>query len=210
MTEGRPDPGLSSNGAYDGIIFDFDGTLVDSMPMHYEAYRRAFADAGLRLDQRVFYAHSGGPALESIPLFLGDRPCSWTAQRLHARKQEHLAAALQEGPPRPLAFSALLPLLHGRLRLGLASSGSRPGIMMVLDQLGWAGFFDTIVTGGDTLRGKPAPDPYLLAAQQLGCRPSRCMAVEDSDVGVASARAAGLKVIDVRDAVAARVAPKPE
>jgi len=188
--------------AFDGAVFDFDGTLVDTMPLHYEAYRRTFAECGLDLTPADFYDHVGGAARETIPRFLRGRACPWTVAQLHARKQEVVAEVLASAEIPQLATSLLLPLLHGRVKIGLASSGSRPGIELVLARLGWARYFDVVVTGEDAPHGKPAPDLFLLAARGLQLDPARCLAFEDTADGVAAARAAGMTVFDVRRATA--------
>lgn len=194
---------------FDAVIFDFDGTLVDTMPIHYEAYRRAFAEAGLALEAAQFYGHVGGAARETIPRFLAGRPCPWSIAELHARKQEIAKALLATAPLVTLATAQLIPLLYGRLALAIASSGSRSGIEVVLDRLDLRSRFAAVVTGEDAERGKPAPDLFLLAAERLGVRPARCMVFEDTDDGVAAALGAGMAVIDVRRAIApsARLIP---
>jgi beta-phosphoglucomutase-like phosphatase (HAD superfamily) len=101
-----------------------------------------------------------------------------------------------------LATAALLPVLHGRLPIALASSGSRSGIELVLRRLDWNRYFHAVVTGADAAHGKPAPDLFLLAAERIAVAPARCLVFEDTDDGVAAARAAGMAVFDVRRAVA--------
>ncbi len=183
-------------------IFDFDGTLVDSMPLHYEAYRRVLADEGLSLTASAFHAAVGGTAREVIPRLIGDRDCSVSVDDLHRRKKDVLATLLTDAPIRVLGTAVLLDVLAETHRLAIASSGSRPGISVMLDRLGWTDRFETVVTGEDVERGKPAPDPYLLAASRLGVEPRTCVAFEDTDDGVASAASAGMLVFDVRTAVA--------
>jgi beta-phosphoglucomutase-like phosphatase (HAD superfamily) len=184
-------------------VFDFDGTLVDTIPLHYEAYRRTFAEQGLELDEDHFLRCLGGVARETIPLMLAGRPCTASVAELHARKKALLDDLIGTEPITTLGAAELVPVLAPHMPLAIASSGSRPGILAILDRLGWAGTFDVIVTGDDVTAGKPAPDPFLAAAHALGVDPTRCLAFEDSDPGVASARAAGMAVIDVRRFVAA-------
>lgn len=183
-------------------VFDFDGTLVDTMPLHYEAYRRAFADLGLSLAEVDYYGNVGGTARETIPRFLAGRPAPASISEIHVRKQARLAELLADAEIPVLATAALLPLLDRRVPMALASSGSRPGLERMLSRLGWARYFSVVVTGEDAARGKPAPDLFLLAAGRLGVAPGRCMVFEDTDAGVAAGRAAGMTVVDVRRAVA--------
>ena len=188
------------------LIFDFDGTLVDTMPIHFEAYRRTFAEAGIELVPGDFYPHIGGKASETIPKFLRGRPCAQSVAELHARKQAFAVELLASEPIAVLATATLLQAWHGAAPIALASSGSRSGIEIVLDRLGWRALFDVIVTGGDVAHGKPAPDLFLRAAEQLGVEPARCLVFEDTDDGVAAARAARMAVFDVRLAPAPSLA----
>lgn len=182
------------------LIFDFDGTLVDTMPIHFEAYRRTFAEVDLELTPDDFYDNIGGKASETIPRFLRGRACARSIGELHARKQAIAAELLRTEEIVVLASAELLRGLRGALPIALASSGSRSGIDVVIDRLGWRSWFDAIVTGDDAPRGKPAPDLFLLAASRLGVEPGRCVVFEDADDGVAAARAAGMTVVDVRAA----------
>ena len=91
------------------------------------------------------------------------------------------------------------------MKVALCSSGSRPGIELILERLVWRSLFDVVVTGEDVAAGKPAPDLFLVAAERLGVAPAGCFVFEDTDDGVAAARAAGMEVFDVRRAPAARL-----
>jgi HAD superfamily hydrolase (TIGR01509 family) len=185
------------------IIFDFDGTLVDTMPLHYEAYRRVLADEGIVLAYDDYFDNVGGTARESIPKFLRGRSCRLSAAEIHARKKQIIAELFASQRVPMLETAKLLPLLFGRWPLALASSGSRPGVEQVLEKLDWRRYFAAVVTGEDAERGKPAPDLFLLAAQRLDAPPEECLVFEDTDAGVAGARAAGMMVFDVRRTVAA-------
>ncbi len=181
-------------------VFDFDGTLVDTMPLHYEAYRRAIAEcAGAELEPAVFWAEIGGTAREVVPRLLErvGRP-DVSGRDVHARKQQLLDELVRTTELAVLETAKLLPVLAAHLPLGLATSGSRPGIEAMLERLGWDEYFDAVVTGEDVAQGKPAPDPFLLAAERLGVPPQQCLAFEDTDAGVRSAQRAGMTVFDVR------------
>ncbi len=195
---------MTSPSAHLGVIFDLDGTLVDTMPLHYQAYRRTFAEVGIELSPDDFYGNIGGKASETIPRFLRGRGCAWSVEQLHARKQEHALALLRTAELPVLAAAELLTVFRGTLPIALASSGSRSGIDVILERLGWRDQFDAIVTGRDVARGKPAPDIFLRAAELLGIAPVRCLVFEDTDDGVAAARAARMAVFDVRRAHARR------
>jgi HAD superfamily hydrolase (TIGR01509 family) len=181
-----------------GVLFDLDGTLIDTMPLHYEAYRRTFLEMGLSLTPEGFYGNVGGTALETIPRFLAGRPAPSSVAEIHERKKRELAKLLDDVDLVVLPAANLLPLLRGRVPMAVATSGARPGVEKMLRRLGWLETFQAVVTAEDVKNGKPAPEVYLEAARRLGVPAGECLAFEDTDDGVASARAAGCTVVDVR------------
>ena len=128
----------SFQGNFRAIAFDFDGTLVDTLHLHYEAYRQVFAFMGLSLSEDQFYSNIGGKATEAIPLFLAGREAPLTIEEIHRRKKIVVGALFLDAPLHVLPAASLLPLLMGRLPLALVSSGSRPGIEQLLGRLGWS------------------------------------------------------------------------
>jgi beta-phosphoglucomutase-like phosphatase (HAD superfamily) len=188
------------SGRYSGAVFDFDGTLVDTMPLHYRAYHDVFRQLGLELTEEHFLSCVGGPYRETIPKLLGKQVASVSVEEIHRRKVEVLADLAETGPLEPLPAALLLEAFVGRLPLAIASSGSRGGIQIFLRRLAWESYFDVVLTGEDAARGKPYPDIFALAAQRLGLSPQECLAFEDTDDGVEAARAAGMAVFDVREA----------
>jgi HAD superfamily hydrolase (TIGR01509 family) len=171
------------------------------MPLHFEAYRRTFAEVGVTLSEDDFYPNVGGNAAETIPKFLRGRPCKTPVATLHARKKELLDDVLTTSPLPVLATAQLLEAFFGHVKIGLASSGSRRGIDNMMRRLDWHRFFDVIVTAEDAARGKPAPDLYNTCAARLGVDAAHIQTFEDTDDGVAAATAAGMRCFDVRTAV---------
>lgn len=190
------------------VLFDFDGTLVDTMPLHYEAYRRTFSEMGLDLTPDEFYPHIGGTGPETIPKFLGGRATSWSVAQIHDRKKLAFLEILNEVEIPQLPAARLLPLLHGRVPMAVSSSGARIGVLAMIERLGWNGYFDAVVTAGDAARGKPAPDLFLKAAELLGVPPEECLVLEDTDDGAAAGRAAGAVVIDLREMTTTSPGPR--
>ena len=182
---------------FDAVAFDFDGTLIDTLHIHYECYRKAFQEMNLELKPNDFYSNIGAKATEAIPLFLGKREAPWSIAEIHLRKKELIKHMFDVEPLRILPASNLIPMFSGQVPLALVSSGSRPGIFQILERLGWTEHFDVIITGEDTETSKPDPAPYLLAARLLGTEPSRMAAFEDTEAGIASAKNAGFTVFDV-------------
>jgi beta-phosphoglucomutase-like phosphatase (HAD superfamily) len=183
-------------------IFDFDGTLVDTMPLHFEAYRRVLAEVDIELTPDDFYQNIGGNARETIPKLLRGRACPLTPADIHARKKRLVNELLTNGPIPVLETAKLLSVFQGNLAMALVSSGSRAGIEIVLARFDWQRYFAAVVTGEDAPRGKPAPDLFLLAAETLRVPPAACIVFEDTDAGLAGAANAGMRPFDVRATLA--------
>jgi beta-phosphoglucomutase len=177
------------------LIFDLDGVVVDSMPVHETAWRQYLESLGIRDEDLLARMH--GRRNDDIVLdFLGPaadqqsvREHGSAKERLYRelmrdRLQDHMVPGvrrfLQEGAGAPL---------------GLASNAERPNIDFVLDGADLRSYFQAIVDGSQVEFPKPAPDIYLLAARELGVEPRNCIVFEDSPVGIAAARAAGARVV---------------
>jgi HAD superfamily hydrolase (TIGR01509 family) len=188
-------------GKFAALLFDLDGTLVDTMPLHYKSYAQVLAQRGLKLSETDFMANIGAPARKAIPSFLeaaGMRAASAAdVAAIHAEKKRAFERFLAEDPPVPLAAAALLDAGRGRKKLALVSSGNREGVMALLAAMRWNNVFDVVISGDDVARGKPDPEPYLAAAAALNVAPRDCLVLEDTEAGFASGRAAGMTVLDV-------------
>ncbi|MCX7934032.1 MAG: HAD family phosphatase [Planctomycetota bacterium] len=179
-----------------GLIFDLDGLLVDTEPLHFEAYRRAFAEQGVTLmevDYTEHWVREGRSAAD----FIAKRGWKVDAEAVRRLKVEFYSALVASSiKPMPGAVEALQRLRH-RQRLALASSSYRADVNAVLAALRLTEFFEATVAREDVKNLKPAPDPFLLAAQRLGLPPPACLVVEDAEKGVRAARAAGMLCIAV-------------
>ena len=188
-------------GKYAALLFDLDGTLVDTMPLHYRAYAEVFAQRGLQLSEADFMARIGEPAVRAIPRFLEiagiTAATAEDVQVIHSQKKRIFRRSLAFIRPVPLPAVALLDAARGRKKLGLVSSGNREGVMAVVSAMGWETVFDIIISGDEVSRGKPEPEPYLVAAKSLGVSPRECLVLEDTEAGLASGAAAGMSVLDV-------------
>lgn len=181
------------------IVFDFDGVIVDSEPLHAEALAAACAPHAIPFDAPRFVGWSDSDALRSafaeqrVPL-----PEALLAELLSA-KHGALLTSLSAGriTPYPGVLTLLRTLADLRAPLALCTAATRIEIEPALASLGLDRLFQSIVTREDTRRTKPHPDPYLHAARSLGASPARCIAVEDSQHGVASAKDAGFFVYAV-------------
>jgi len=183
---------------YQAILFDFDGVLVDSEPVHFECWREILRDFDVPLDWQTYCRHGIGVSDRDLMALLCQRAARpFEVDRLLAqypRKKEMFRTRMLERNAISLDVMELLRALSG-YQLGVVTSSGRTEVEPILEKAGIDGLFRAVVYGGDVQRLKPAPDPYLLAVQKLGVRSA--LALEDSDAGETSARAAGLDVLRV-------------
>lgn len=181
--------------AYEGYIFDLDGTLADSMPAHYRSWRQAFADNGAAFDftWKLFYEHAGVGGLDTIhklsARFNQPLPAEAIMEQQHGLLMEYL---MQVEPVAEVAALARELKAQGA-KIAVASGGEREHVLDTLRLIGLEDFFPVIVTRDDVQHSKPHPETFLRAAQWLGiAQPSRCVVFEDSLIGVDAARAAAM------------------
>jgi len=188
----------------EALLLDFDGTLVESEPLHWEAWTHAAAPLGVRFDweeyQRCFVGKHDRWASEEVLRRTGAEPDSARSAALWEAKSLYYRARSAERLETPAAVVKTLAELRGReIKLALVTSSLRPDVTPTLAVSGLDDLFQALVFGEDVDHFKPDPQPYLLAAERLAIAPERCMAFEDSDSGVRSAEAAGAKVERVAD-----------
>ncbi len=186
------------------LLFDLDGTLVETMSLHYDTYRDVIAEDGGWLERADFDRLSGPPARVTIPRFVqaAGLPCPGPEEiaHIHSRKKKLLAQRLKS-ERLPLLPAGLLARRHaGNFRYGLVTSGNADGAAALLKAGGLDSLFRVQISGDDVSAGKPAPMPYQQALAALGVCAGQALAFEDHDDGIASALGAGVDVIDVRDA----------
>lgn len=181
-------------GEFDAYIFDCDGTLADSMPLHYRAWCAALKEHAAEFPEALFYELGGVPT-EEIVRILNERHGHRMPVVETAKYKESIFLKLipEIGPIEPVV--AIVHQFYGKKPLAVASGGHRAIVMTTLGALGIADKFDTIVGAEDYKTGKPAPDPFLEAARRLGVAPEKCLAFEDTQAGIASATAAGMQTV---------------
>ncbi|MFJ7249459.1 HAD family hydrolase [Kitasatospora sp. NPDC098652] len=193
------------------VIFDWDGTLVDSHEAHFLAMRDTLHGFGLTLERSWAQSHQGTSTEEAIALLAAEQsrpvpePADAVAKRCTLAYLDHL----DQVHPVPWVVD-LARSLAGHVRTAVASGGSAEAIRPTMRALGLADLFPVLVTREDVDHGKPSPDLFLLAARRLGAPADECLVVEDSDEGVEAARRAGMRVIDVRSRPAHIVHPTAE
>lgn len=183
---------------FDAIIFDCDGTLADTMPAHYVAWRATMRRYGIDFSEDRFYAMAGCPTDRIIQILAAEQGVTVDVVQAAREKEEAFLEALGEVlPVDPVA--EVVRQTRGKLPMAVATGAIRPVLEKTLVQIGLDGWFDAIVTAEDTERHKPEPDVFLEAARRLGVAPERCQVYEDSDYGVEAARRAGMQWVDIRD-----------
>lgn len=184
-----------------GLVFDCDGTIADTMPLHYKAWLEVLGPDAAKFPEALFYELAGMPTLDIIHLLNERHGCHLDPEKTRKQKSEAFLRMLPE--VRPIEPVVQLIREHaGKMPMAVATSGTRSSCCKTLDALGLLDVFQAIVTADDVERGKPAPDLFLTAAKRLGVEPSACLAFEDADLGIQAARAAGMEVIDIRPLVA--------
>ena len=180
------------------LIFDCDGTLADTMPLHWRAWEKTIRRHRLQFTEERFYALGGVPGRNILAMLFAEQGIRGLDAQAIAHEKEALYLELlpEVKPIDPVV--ELARISRGRLPMAVATGGSRPAIPLVLKALGIFDWFDAVVTSQDVVNPKPAPDPFLEAARQLGVEPARCRAYEDTELGLQSIRAAGMVAVDVR------------
>ncbi|MBI1349916.1 MAG: HAD-IA family hydrolase [Actinomycetales bacterium] len=182
----------------EALLFDCDGTLVDTMSLHRLVWTEIFARYDFAMTSAWWDQYANVALLPFVRAAIPDaddalahdlnrESIGMFMERLHLIDPlEHVIEVARQ--------------YHGRLPLAVVTGGYRDVVVPTLDAAGITDLFDIIVTADDVVNSKPAPDLYALAAQRLGVDPQRCLAYEDSDIGMASARDAGIgRVVDIRD-----------
>jgi len=180
------------------LLFDLDGVIIDSLPVHTEAWRVYLERLGIACDDIESRMH-GRRNDEIVAGFIGS-DLTKEAIAGHGAAKERLYRELMRARLKALAVPGIADFLEscGGLAMGLASNAEPANIDFVLDGLGLRRHFRVIVDGHQIARPKPFPDIYLRAAELLGVPAARCVIFEDSPTGIAAARAAGAKVVGVR------------
>jgi HAD superfamily hydrolase (TIGR01509 family) len=178
------------------VIFDMDGVLVDSEPLHLRVTREVLGPVGTAYTEATTREFIGRPVPEMLAALIRRHRLPGRLADYEARYDHRLMALLAEPrAPREGVVWLLAELRRRGCRVGIASSSRQTWIDAMLRSLGMAGRFDAVVGADAVARPKPAPDVYLAAAERLNVPPAECIAIEDSPAGVQAARAAGMTVI---------------
>ncbi len=183
-------------GTFRAYLFDCDGTVVDSMPLHYIAWKQALGEWGANFDEDLFYQWGGKPAPEIIGDLNRMQGLTMPVETVAERKENLYYSLLPQLKPVPEVLEHINAQL-GRIPFAVVSGSTRESIVKSLATVGLLDRFDVLVGHEDYTRSKPAPDAFLVGAERLGIDPKDCLVFEDTEMGVAGATAAGMASVRV-------------
>lgn len=183
-------------------IFDLDGTLADTMPIHFRAWQEVAARYDLVFPEDRFYSLGGVPTVKIASILATEQ--GRTIDVVQVAKEKELAFLARFDQVQPIgAVVAIAQQCRLQGPVAVASGGGRAIVERTLRQIGLGDFFPVVVAAEDTERHKPEPDVFLEAARRLSVLPAICTVYEDTDLGLEAARRAGMRPFDVRPLVLA-------
>jgi HAD superfamily hydrolase (TIGR01509 family) len=183
-------------GPFRAYLFDCDGTIVDSMPLHYIAWKTAFSEWNCPFPEDLFYSWGGKPTREIIATLNEMHGLAMPVEALAEHKEELYFKLLPQLKAIPEVME-IIEAEHGRIPFAVVSGGRRNSVTKALGALHLMDRFETIVSSDDYTNGKPAPDAFLLAAARLGVAAKDCLVFEDTDLGIEAATAAGMASVRI-------------
>jgi len=181
---------------FEAYLFDCDGTIVDSMPLHYIAWQTVFAEWNCEFPEEQFYAMGGMPVAEIILTLNRMHGLNMPVEEIRKRKEQMYFDRLSELRAVPEVLEHI-EASYGQIPFGVVSGSMRNSVTASLKALNLLDRFETLVCAGDYKRGKPDPEAFLLAAERLGVAPEACLVFEDAEMGIQAATAAGMASVKV-------------
>jgi beta-phosphoglucomutase-like phosphatase (HAD superfamily) len=180
-----------------GLIFDCDGTLADTMPLHWLAWQSIANKYKLHFPEDRFYSLGGVPSRDIIKMLAEEQGLTLDyVAAAHEKETAYLPLMAQVEPVQ--AVVEIARTHHGKIPMAVASGGTQPVIIGVLEHLKIRHLFDAVVTSEMVTHQKPAPDIFLEAARRIGVDPKYCRAYEDTELGLQAIRSAGMEAVDAR------------
>ena len=180
-----------------GLVFDCDGTLADTMPLHWRAWQIVTKKHGLLFPEDRFYYLGGVPSRDILKMLAEEQGLTLDHIAVaHEKENAYLPLMAQVEPIHAVVEIALANF--GKIPMAVASGGTQPIIVQVLEHLKIRHLFSAVVTSEMVKNQKPAPDIFLEAARRIGVDPKRCRGFEDTDLGMTAIRSAGMDAVDVR------------
>jgi HAD superfamily hydrolase (TIGR01509 family) len=183
-------------GDFRAYLFDCDGTIADSMPLHYIAWKKALAEWNCPFDEQLHYTWGGRPPGEIIVELNRMHGLQMPVEAVDARRENFYHELLPQLEPVAEVLEHI-DAMHRLIPFAVVSGSRRESVINSLTAIGLLDKFDLIVGAEDYTLSKPAPDPFLTAAKRLGIAPAHCLVFEDTDFGIQAATAAGMASVRV-------------
>lgn len=180
------------------LIFDLDGTIADTMPLHYTAYQKALGNHAPLLTHAMFYQQAGVPAVQVMQILKDQHGLQIDPVETGHLKEAIYGEMLRAGVKVVPAVAAIVQENAAKYPMAVASGGTRQNVIQTLKTVGLLDEFQAVVSADEVKIGKPAPDMFLEAARRLGVSPELCLVFEDGEMGFKAATAAAMKWVDVR------------
>ncbi len=179
------------------LIFDLDGTLSDSLPVHIASWHAVCEKLNCTFDDRILVEMTGAPTIAFAERIKREQNLQIDAEELVAMKQQEFRQNIKQIKPHD-AVIELMKNAHGQIPMAVGTGASRTSAMLQMEELDIADLFDFIVTADDVERHKPEPDTFLKCAELMGFEPQYCQVFEDGELGMQAAQTAGMLLTDVR------------
>lgn len=183
-------------GSFNAYLFDCDGTIADSMPLHYVAWSKALSEWNCEFSEELFYAWGGMPVADIISTLNTRHGLNMPNQQVATRKEQLYYEILPQLRAVPEVLEHI-EARHGQIPLAVVSGSTRDSVTASLETLEILDRFDTLVCAGDYRKSKPDPEPFLIAAERLRIAPAACLVFEDTDMGIQAATAAGMASVKI-------------
>jgi len=183
-------------GKFKAYLFDCDGTIVDSMPLHYRAWKKALGEWGCEFSERLFYDWGGLPVAEVISTLNRQQGLQMPVEKVEHRKESLYYELLPQLQAVPEVLEQI-EARQGQIPFGVVSGSRRESVVASLTVVNLLNRFQTLVCAGEYQKSKPDPEAFLMAAEHLQVKPEACLVFEDTEMGIQAARAGGMSWVKV-------------
>lgn len=179
-----------------GVIFDMDGVLADTEPIHFESWVKLSKEIGIKFTKEFFKSTFGQQSIPITRKLVGPKVNNGLVEKWANRKEKYYREMIKDKlQPLPGSIELIQNLRRNKFKLAIGSSGPPENVELLLKSLNIKRYFNAIITAADVNKGKPEPDVFLYAADKLNISPKHCLVIEDAPVGILAAKKAGMKVI---------------